>query len=480
MSFIESLEKETNVSYTANGAISNASTLDPVLDFFSKAAAMRGRAKQAVGLFEKAYAANNELAVRALFWLRDVRGGQGERDLFREIFASLDPKVRAQVVEHVPEYGRWDDIDFVANFPLVKAQLDEDVKNATEGKSVSLLAKWLPSENASSKTSRKTARELAKLLKVTPRQYRKKVAALRARIKLLEQDMSTKNWSEIDYAKLPSQALRKHIAAFKRNDNTRYEQYLEDVASGKQKINASTLFAYEVYNLIHNGRDNDTTADALWNNLPDYTNGQNALVVADVSGSMTGAYGSSVSPMSVSVSLALYFADKNKGLFHDYFMTFSDDSKLQKVRGNTLREKMNSIERAEWGMSTNLQSAFDAILSAALDANASQEEMPATLYIISDMQFNEATYRNRDTNLSVAHKKFEEAGYKLPQVVFWNVNAYADAPATKYDEGVTLISGSSQSTFKFVFEGKTPLESMLEVLNSDRYAKIKLVNSYEL
>lgn len=470
MSFIEQLEQETNTTFTANGAVSNLSTLDPVLDFFSKAAAMRGQEAKAVKLFNKAFSADKELAMRALFWLRDVRGGQGERKLFREIFNQLDDETRSRFAEHVPEYGRWDDLEFSGVLAMVRNQLQDDLDALAQDKPVSLLAKWLPSESSTSHKTKAKARELAKALGYSYRQYRQEVTKLRAKIKLLEHDMSKNNWAEIDYAKLPSQAHRKHIAAFKRHDDDRYNLYLEDVASGKKKINASTLYAYEVYNLVHEGQD--ATANALWNNLPDYTNDTNALVVADVSGSMTWG-GGTVKPMAISVSLALYFADKNKGLFKDYFMTFTDESRLQKVEGTTLREKMNSIERAEWGGSTNLQSAFDAILSAAVKSGAKPEEMPSTLYIISDMQFNQATYDNRKTNFQEAKDKFAQAGYTLPHVVFWNANALDDSPATKYDDNVTLISGASQSTFKFAFEGKSPLESMLEVLNSERYSKIK-------
>jgi len=208
-------------------------------------------------------------------------------------------------------------------------------------------------------------------------------------------------------------------------------------------------------------------ADALWKNLPDYTRGKNALVLADVSGSMSGF------PMSVSVSLALYFAERNQGQFKDYFMTFTSQSRLQKISGDTLSAKMRSIERSNWEMSTNIQSAFDAILAAAKAGNATPDEMPSTLYIISDMQFDQATSRNDKTNFEVAAQKFKDAGYELPHIVFWNCNAYGnDSPATMYDDRVTLISGSNQSTFQYVVEGKTPMQSMLDILESDRYAKI--------
>ena len=470
MSYLDALKKSNNVGVTENGAKSNKSTLDPVLDFFSKAGAMRDNPAGAVELFARAYAKDPLAAVRALFYLRDVRGGQGERFIFRACFTTLAVQNQA-LVEHlnsfVPEYGRWDDIVVTPQSAAwMKAQIEADEQDMAEGKQVSLLAKWLPSENASSKNTKQAARVIATLFDMTPTEYRKRIVALRKHIQLLEQKMSTKAWGEIDYSKLPSQAHRKHIKAFKRNDESRYNSFLEAVEKGEATLNADTLFTYEVFDAIDS---DEKAANAMWKSLPDYTDGKNALVVADVSGSMSGR------PMSISVSLALYFAEHNKGAFANHFMTFSDDSQLVEVLGNTLADKLRFIENAEWEMSTNLQSAFDSILEAAVKANAEPEELPSTLYIISDMQFNACVEDGNATNLEVAKAKFAEHGYKLPHVVFWNVNAYGtDSPATIHDENTTLISGSSASTFRYALEGKTPLESMHDILNSERYAPITL------
>lgn len=474
MTFVEELDKTTSVGRTANGAKSNKSTLDPVLDFFSKGGAMRGREEDAIKLFSKAFAADKDLALKSLFYLRDVRGGQGERTTFRACLKWLsdnDTQALYSVMPFISEYGRWDDlIELVDDQSsevahIVRQQLAADEKAMEARGSVSLLAKWLPSENTSSVKTRVRARALAGYLELKPAAYRKKIVTLRKYIKLLEQQMSAKDWDGIDYEKVPSQAMRKHTKAFTRNDTERFASYLGAAVKGEKKMNTATLFAYEVYNAVHSGQKD--AADAMWANLPDYTNGTNALVMADVSGSMSGL------PMSISVSLALYFAERNKGAFNGYFMTFSDEPKLQKVLGATLSDKMQNIERAEWQMSTNIQAGFDAILEAAKKAKATQDELPAVLYIISDMQFNEATDGNEETNFEVAQAKFEEAGYKLPNVVFWNVNAFgSDAPATKYDKGVTMISGASQSAFQLVVAGKDPLELMNDVLGSDRYAPI--------
>lgn len=476
MNFINELQTSTNKNArTENGALSNTSTLDPVLDFFSKAGAMRGRESEAFGLFQKAFDADPQSAIRVLFYLRDIRGGQGERSVFRYILNQLDPDFVNKLIQYIPEYGRWDEVPLTpAGISFIRRQLALDSLALGKGESVSLLAKWLPSEKTSSAATRQKALKLAKELDWTPARYRKTVSALRKQIKLLEQQMSAKKWDDIEFDKIPSQAHKKHTKAFYRHNEERYKSYLESVQKGEKKINSGTLFAYQLYDMVMRGSAQDEkAADALWANLPDYTRGDNALVLADVSASMGGF------PMSVSVSLALYFAERNKGPFKDYFMTFTSQSRLQKVSGDTLSAKMRSIQSADWHGSTNLQSAFDAILKAARDSHASEDEMPKILYIISDMQFDLATgggyYNQSVTNFEEAKRKYAAAGYSLPHVVFWNANAYGnDAPATKYDGNVTLISGSNQSAFQYAVQGKTPMESMLDILNSDRYNKIVL------
>lgn len=471
MSFVESLQKSTNKTLTENGAVTNSSTLDPVLDFFSRAGAMRNNINNAVSLFVDAYNADKQLAVKTLFYLRDIRGGQGERAVFRaclDKWFKIDPDTATKLIKLVPEYGRWDDLlnsnislDVLA--PIIREQLLRDVSSMRKGENISLLAKWLPSENATSLRSRKMARLIAEKTGIT--YYRKLTTSLRKYIKLLEQDMSKREWGSIQYDKIPSQALRKHTKAFNRHDESRFTRFLEDVKNGDKKINTSTLYTYEVYDMVRNGQASE--ADVVWNNLPDFTNDVNALVLADVSGSMSGR------PMSISVSLALYFAERNKGAFNGYYMTFTDTPRLVKVQNGTIAQKMSFIEGHNVGYNTNLAKAFDAILEAAVNDKVSQEELPKVLYIISDMEFDDQMSGNKETNFETAKRKFNEAGYELPHVVFWNVNARnMQSPATKFDDKVTLISGSSQSTFKYAVAGKTPLESMYDILNSERYATI--------
>lgn len=482
--FLDALKHETSkTGRTENGAVTHVSSGNEVLNFFALAGAMRNNVEQAKTLFRAAYAEDKQLAIRALFYLRDVRGGQGERDLFRVLFKELirmDVYAAEKVIGFIPEYGRWDDVVSLHGFGsmrlkvvttrMIRNQFELDELDADRGKSISLMPKWLPSENASSANSRAKARQLAADLGMSNREYRKRVVALRKHIGLLEQKMSEKEWDEVDYGKIPSQAARKHVKAFKRHDESRYEHFLESVIKGEKTMNAGTIFTYEVLDVVRKG--NDKSANALWKSLPDHTNGSNALVVADTSGSM-GSARRGGGPIDVSVSLALYFAEHNTGPFKDYFVTFSEHPELVKVKGATLTDKLYNIGTANWGMNTDIQAVFDLILSAAKKASANAEDIPKVLYIISDMEFDSVRGGTNVTNYEAAKAKFESAGFTLPHVVFWNVAARnTNVPATTADNNVTLISGLSQSTFRYVVEGKTPMESMLDILNGERYEQI--------
>jgi len=446
---------------TENGAVTLASTQNPLVDFFALAGGTRNNPNLGLDLFLKAYAHDRQAALRILFYFRDVRGGQGERALFRNCLAVLaekDKEVCDKVVHHIPEYGRWDDLfglQVESFMPMIEAQLDED----QDAQAPSLLAKWMPSENTSSKKTRALARGMMKALGLSSRQYRRLLSDLRKRIKLVEQQMSKKEWSAIEYDKVPSQASLKYRKAFGRNDFERYTKFLEAVTKGEKKINASTLYPYQVYE-----KAGEVGANELWANLPDYTDGRNALVVADVSGSMSGT------PMAISVSLALYFAERNTGIFKDHFITFSGKPQLQKISGRNLQEKFWSIQRSDWEMNTNLYKVFKLLVDTAVKNSSDPAEMPDTIYTISDMEFDECADL---TNFEAIDELYKESGYTRPQLVFWNVNAHQkQVPVTENQQGVTLVSGASASTFKLLMEGKTPLDLVMEVVNSDRYAPI--------
>lgn len=495
--FLHNLQRNTNLTSTENGAVTNASSLDPVVDFFGLAGAMRETPDKAADLFEKAYRFEPLTAVRTLFYLRDIRGGQGERDVFRASFTRLGdigPGDALKLLPLIPEYGRWDDLLHIGAMgdaaDAIRVQLASDLRSDKP----SLLAKWLPSENATSAKTKSLARQLRTKLDMTPREYRTTLSTLRARIRLLEQDMSRSNWDGIDYGKLPGQAHRRHVKAFKRHTPDRYQSYLDSVVKGEAKINVSNVYPHEIYDMVQ--KNQQDYANVAWENLPDYTQGKNALVMADVSWSMVRPY-QSANPIAVSVSLALYFAERNQGAFKDYFMTFSSVPQLVKIRGSNLAERMANISRAKWEMSTNLSAAFRTILGAAKE---DPENAPAVLYVISDMEFDACTrngvvvgqtlgrdpWGNRayvdviqsvpaDTVFETAKREFAEAGLTLPHVCFWNVNArQTQAPALANDGNVTLVSGLSPTTFAQAVEGKSPGELVDQVVNGPRYEGITL------
>ena len=521
-SFIEQLQRGGNLTLTENSAVTNKSSLDAIVDLFSLGGAKRNNPTDAIDLFVPAYAADKQTAVRTLFYLRDVRGGQGERAVFRNClqwlaanreFATLD-----KIIPHIPTYGRWDDLSFLDYFPgiasdkiknVIKNQLRIDLAalDPVHGDGqVSLLAKWLPSENASSQRTRNHARRLRHQLGYnSPRQYRLVLSRLRRQIKLLEQDMSARNWNEIDYSRLPSQAHRRHVKAFWRHTPDRYQAYLASVQKGEQKMNVSTTYPHEIYQMVNKGGVSTDFANVAWEQLPDYTRGENALVMADVSGSMDQPYNTN-NPMAVSISLALYFAERNQGAFKNYFMTFSAHPQLVKITGKTLADKFRFIEGGGRGhaQNTNLLAAFRAILDAAVKSGQ-PEQCPKVLYVISDMEFDSATSSNRqgqwhvtpqvdswgrmvltrqwlpvqldpaDTIFETAKREFAEAGLTLPHVVFWNVQARQNqAPALAHDGHVSLVSGLSPTIFSQAVGGKTPIELVYEVVNGERYQSIVL------
>lgn len=463
--FIDAMFTATSMGETQNGALTFERTESALLDFFAQAGAMRNNKDEALNLFKKAFSEDREKAIKLLYYIRDVRGGQGERELFRTCLNWLGdnyPEIFENIIGYVFEYGRADDLFFNNQkcFEIIKEQLKKDENSETP----SLLSKWLPTINASSANTRTKARFMAKNLGMTEISYRKLVRKIRKQIKVVEELMSAQKWNEINYSSVPSQAARIYKNAFKRHDEERYNAFIDKAEKGEVKINAKTLYPYQIYKSAHS--DYSKTLEALWNQLPDYTQGKNALVVADTSGSMCG------DPMSVSVSLALYFAERNKGQFKDYFISFSRIPKLHKIQGKNLLDKMNSIELGDVA-NTNLYAVFELILNTAVANNTPADELPETIYIISDMEFDYCT--DGTTNLEAIKSKYIQSGYKVPNIVFWNVNGSGkNLPAQKNENGVSLVSGFSPVIFKLAVENKTPYQTMMDVINSERYSQIKI------
>ena len=470
---------------TENGAIAYWTTSDALVNLFSTIGALRNADKERLfRMIDGCYAEDKALLAKMLFYARDIRGGLGERDTFRTAInycALRYPNVIRNNIKWIPEYGRWDDLFALIDTPLedemwnyVKSVYEQDLDAVVnDGGSPSLLAKWLPSADASSENTRKRGCYTAKKLGRTVYTYKREVKAMRRVIDTIEAHMSAQDWHTYDYSKIPSNAMLKYNKAFYRNDGARYTQYLEDVSNGKAKIHSATLFPSDIVSKILYGRDVDkNVCQELWNALPNYVEGENNyIVMADVSGSMYGQ------PMCASIGLAIYFAERNKGGFKNLFMTFSGTPNFIEIPSYySLADKVAHVFKADWGMNTNLEAAFASILNIAVHRHVAPEDMPKSLIIITDMEFDRAT-RNENTHFQEMKEIFAEAGYEMPNVVFWNVNSRNEVYHAKVDEpNVQLVSGYSTSTFKSLFDGlnKTPYEFMIQVLSSERYAPISV------
>lgn len=481
------LNNHFNQTTTTNGAVAYKSTKSAVLDLFSQGGAMRQRSdNEIVTLFSKAFAEDATLALKTLFYLRDITQGQGERRFFRLALKHLAVHNKASLVKNlalVPEFGRWDDLwvllDTDVKADVVKLVVTQLSKDAVSN-NPSLLAKWMPSENASSFTTKKYAKILREAVGTTPKKYRKLLSALRKQISLVETKLTEKDYGAIDYSKLPSKAGMQYRGAFFRNDENRYKSFLDSLSKGEVKVNAGTLYPNDIVGKILQSRTyggirvtpQDTKLfEGQWNNLPNFIGDkqEDSLVMADVSGSMMTMGGL---PMAVSIALAMYIAERNKGVFHNHFMTFSGNPELVKIQGSNIVEKVMNISRANWDMNTNIEKALKTVLNVAVANNVAKDEMVKKLYIISDMQFDSAV---RGGNIfGNMEREFNRHGYDLPNIVFWNVNSHLNQPAKMDKRGVQLVSGFSPSILTQLLnaDGKTPYELMLDVVDSDRYKEV--------
>jgi hypothetical protein len=476
------LQKQLNVTTTEKGAKAYKSTLDFNVDLFGKISASRENPDAITALYLNALEEDPETALRILFNSRDIRGGQGERKVFRHLLLNTPFEIRSVIIPLVPIYGRWDDLfilkgcidwNYVKNFICDK--FFEDLKSD----SPSLLAKWMPSMNASSKESKILGEEFRKHFMLTRKEYRQALSLLRKKISLVEHKMCANEWSEIDYSKVPSRAGLMYRKSFIKHDLERYNNFMLSAVKLENKINASTLYPYDIAEKFGIGTfpqspDVDATEElaleVMWQNLPDYMEGKsfNGLVVADTSGSMVGR------PISVSVSLAMYIAERNSGVWKNKFITFSETPEIQTIVGETIGQKIRNLSKADWGYNTNLIAVFKAILQAAKADNVAPSDMPEKIFIISDMQFDEACESNKRTNFEQIKKNYAKFGYDVPQLVFWNVRGVSNVPMTVHDTGTCLVSGCSPSVLKAVLNGETlsAIDVMKAAVYTERYDQV--------
>lgn len=466
---------QTKNSLTENGMVTNSTSLNNCVDLFFQIGAMRGQDKQRlINVFTKAYGENPLTAMRLLFWARDVRGGAGERQIFKDIMSYLAnnrTSVMLKNIDLISEYGRWDDLLSLIGTPLEKSALDLIAKGLADKNG--LCAKWMPRPNVSNREKKRHANVIRKHLGLSPKEYRK---LLTENSNTVEQLMCAKEWSKIDYSKLPSKAMSDLMKAFSKNDLARFQAYLESVKNGEAKINAGAVYPYDIIKNMNQG--NTTGANVQWDALPDYMEGNNerVLPMVDVSGSMSSPAGNkagSVSCLDVAISLGLYISERNIGKFQDAFITFTSLPTLQYLKGS-LSERYQQIQ-GPVGYDTNLESAFIMLLNKAIEFKVSVDEMPTMILVLSDMEFNQV---GGLTAQEMIEDKYNKAGYKMPKLVYWNIQSRSDSnkPVQFDKEGTALVSGFSPALLTNLLAGKemTPISMMMSVIDSERYSKVTI------
>ena len=479
MNFAEAMKSEAAWTRTENGAVALNTTGNACLDLFGTIGALRDANYVRIGqVFAEAYKENPLLATKIAFYARDIREGLGERRVFRTIIGYLaynHPEALRPNLDLIGVFGRYDDLYCLIDTPLeddmwaaMKKQFEEDVRNLHEGNAVSLLAKWIKTADASSTNTRKLGILTAKRLGYPVYNFKRIVRALRKRINVVESLMSAGRWGEIQYSAVPSRAMMIYRKAFMKHDPERFAEFTANAVNGKEKINSSTLYPYDLMEKIWTWRSakEDDVVEAQWRQLPNYVEpGMNAIVIADTSGSMMGR------PINTAIGLAIYFAERNVGAYHNMWMSFSANPKIHRLKGDTLAQKINSLDMRDWMMNTDLKAAFKLVLDIAEKNEVPPEEMPKSLIVISDMEIDFCGNKDWTFYDKMAHK-FEKHGYQIPNIIFWNVASRNDVfHADTKRKGVQLCSGQSTTVFKQMLSciGMTPVEAMHKVIDSERY-----------
>lgn len=470
---------------TENNMKALASTANPLVDLFFKIGASRG--KDIIPDFVKAFVHDKEKAMRIALWARDCRGGAGERKLFRDILLYLEKSesdlflemktprglhnfhetvsdseyssegFRAALMRRITELGRFDDLLIFKTEKWQGAAFREIATALQQGNG--LCAKWMPRKGP-------IAVKLTKYLKLSPKAYRKHLVAL---TKVVETQMCAKKWDEINFKHVPSLAASRYQKAFKRNTK-KYEEYLELLKKGETTIHATTLYPYDVIKALDKG--DIVASTAQWEALPNFMGDENMLAIVDTSGSMCSGVGGKnkdLLAIDIAVSLGLYMADKAKTAFKDVFMTFSYRPQLLQVKGD-IAQKVNQMKKADWHGNTDFNAAIELILKYAIQFSVPKSDMPTTLVVLSDMQFDECV-KYDDSAMEMIRRKYSKVGYDVPKIVFWNLRACDNVPVKFNENGVALVSGFSPSIMKSILKSKDfrPEAVMLETIMSDRY-----------
>lgn len=486
--FFNALKQDTNYTYTENGGITHKSTMSKVLDMFAMGGSMRNRTNDdIITMFKGAYEEDTTLALKCLFYLRDCRSGAGERRFFRVCLnwlANEHPREVKHLIPYVSTYGRYDDLYVLVATPC-QSEMFQYLKTVVDNNEDYLVFKWLKSENCSSKESKNLAAKTREAFGMSARDYRKMLSEGRKNCHLVETLMSQNEWDKIAFDKLPSRAGLLYKNAFMRREETRY-RYADFMSNKMSKVNASVLTPVDIAHQIFNARAISPVERAAWQKywdaLPDYYDGHEepGIAVVDTSGSMFGK------PLEAAVSMGAYIAERGYGPFHNHFITFSDAPSLIEFKGADIYDKFTNARRADWGGSTNIETVFNLLLKTGIKHHISPDKMPQTIYIFSDMEFNRCiNYQGRDpysysyhttedeidTVIEAQAKKWQQYGYFIPRIIFWNLDARQDnIPAI--GPGFSYVSGFSMNMIECILSGRDGYDLMLAKLNSDRYKNI--------
>lgn len=485
---------------TENGAVGYRTTGKELLDLNFMTSSLRNKSEDEIfDSFLRAFYEDKMLAIKWLFFMRDIREGMGERRSFKVILSGLGhrhPTIAKELISLVPEYGRYDDLfslmdndemtKIVANF--IHQQLKEDYINYQNKKPISLLAKWLPKE--STKKYKKVYKILLKEFDMKPKTYRQTVSELRRYLDVVEIKMSANEWDKVNYNSVPSKANLLYKDAFLKHDEERRNEYLENLKNGNEntKINAKILMPHEIVHnytsLLYDGwhlriKSYDETLEQLWKSLPDYVDGEGfSMFVRDGSGSMTDRIGNTnTTCLDVSTALAIYFSEHCKGEYKDNFITFSNRPKVIDLSNcSSLREKIEKCYTEYDWTNTDIYKVFKLVLDVAVKNQYVQEELPKNIVILSDMEFDDATTtRDHKTLFETIQAEYLLHGYDLPRLVFWNVcSRTGTIPLKTNKNGVCLVSGFNPTIMDMVLSGELdPYKCLVDKLNSSRYDAVE-------
>jgi len=465
---------------TENGMVTNSTSLNALVDLFFVVGAMRKESKTDTGKdrliakFEAAFSQDPLIATKIMFWARNARGGAGEREVFKIVMNHLAKNKKSAAlknIKHIPTFGRFDDLFVFIGTPFEDEALDVFVKALKDGNSLS--AKWAPRLGGKvSKEKKFIANKIRNKMSLDAKEYRKLIVKL---TNVVETAMCQKNFSLIDFEKVPSLAMARYTKAFTKHDDGTFSSYIEALKSGDAKINSGAIYPYDVIKSL-NASNSDLPIEQ-WRKLPNFLEGstENLITVVDTSGSMSIPVSGNTTAMEVALSLGLYISERTEGIFKDAFITFSRSPKLQYLYGD-LRSRLAQLQRSNWGMNTDIEAVFYLILDKAVTNKVLVEEMPTSILILSDMEFDRCSENADISAIEMISGKYAKAGYKRPNIIFWNIASRLGQSPIRFDEqGTALVSGFSPAILKEILTGDVnPIKIMMRTIENPIYDVIEI------